>query len=198
MPRRKTISDEDLLAACRAEFLAQGLQVTTKRLARRAGISEGILFQRFGTKDELFFASMRLPPPNLENALLEALDSAHVEQALLILARATLDYLRHNMPAVLLVLAHPDYRQGPASAGRRSHALLMDAQVMRGGFEQILARYQQTDEVTPNDHQYLVSVLISTLLARALHEQIGVNQSADGDPWLAETIAALAKGYAGR
>lgn len=198
MPRTKTISDDDLLAACRGEFLAGGLQVSTKRLAQRAGVSEGVLFQRFGTKDELFFASMKMPAPNLDPALAAALKAASVDQALLILARAALDYLRHNMPAVLLVLAHPDYRLDAAAVERRSHELLMDAQAMRGGFDRILERYRQTDEVTPKDHRYLVSVLISTLLARALHEQIGVNEADDADAWLAGTIGALAKGYAGR
>jgi AcrR family transcriptional regulator len=198
MPRTKTISDEDLLAACRAEFLAQGLQVSTKRIARRAGISEGILFQRFGTKDELFFASMRMPPPHLEAVVAEALGATHVAQALLILARAALDYLRRNMPAVLLVLAHPDYRTRSAPLSHRSHDFLLDAQSMHGGFNQIFEHYKGTDEVSQNDHDQLVGVLISTLLARAIHEEIGVSRAADSEPWLSRTIGALAKGYAGR
>ena len=198
MPRTRTISNEDLLKACRAEFLAQGLQVSTKRLAQRAGISEGVLFQRFGTKDELFFASMRMPPPHLEDALSEALGAVHVEAALLIFARAVLDYLCRNIPAVLLVLAHPEYRRRSASIGRRSHDLLMDALVMRSGFEQILECHKRSEEVTQNDHRQLVGVLISTLLARAIHEQIGVEEPADSTPWLTQTIDALARGYAGR
>ena len=198
MPRTKTISDEDLLAACRAEFLAQGLQVSTKRLAQRAGISEGILFQRFGTKDELFFASMRMPPPHLEAVVAEALGSIHVEQALLIFAQAALDYLRRNMPAVLLVLAHPDYRTRSTPLSHRSHDFLLDAQSMHGGFNQIFEHYKGADEVSQNDHDQLVGVLISTLLARAIHEEIGVSRADDSEPWLSRTIGALAKGYAGR
>ena len=198
MPRTKTISNEDLLKACRAEFLARGFQVTTKRIAQRAGISEGILFQRFGTKDELFFASMRMPAPELEGAVSEALASSHVEQALLILSCAVLEYLRCNMPAVLLVLAHPEYRSRSVSMGHRSHELLLDAQSMRGGFEQVLEHHKQSGEVTRSDHRQLVSVLISTLLARALHEQIGINGPDDSEVWLAQIIDALARGYAGR
>jgi AcrR family transcriptional regulator len=198
MPRPKTISDEDLLAACRAEFLAQGLQVSTKRLAQQAGISEGILFQRFGTKDELFFASMRMPPPQLEAVVSEALGSTHVGQALLIFATAVLDYLRRNMPVVLLVLAHPEYRSRSAQISHRSHDFLLDAQFMHGGFEQIFEHYKRTKEVSQKDHGHLVGVVISTLLARAIHEGIGVSQADDSEPWLTQVIDTLAKGYAGR
>lgn len=198
MPRPKTISDEDLLKACRAEFLAQGLQVSTKRLAQRAGISEGILFQRFGTKDELFFASMRMPPPQLEAVVSEALGCAHVGQALLILATAVLNYLRRNMPAVLLVLAHPEYRTRSAQISHRSHDFLLDAQSMHGGFEQIFERYKRAQEVSQKDHGYLTGVMISTLLARAIHEEIGVSQADDSESWLIQTIESLARGYAGR
>ncbi|WP_261664169.1 TetR/AcrR family transcriptional regulator [Deinococcus sp. Marseille-Q6407] len=54
MARPKIIETEDLVAAARSAFLEQGVGVSTAEIARRAGISEGTLFSRFATKEELF------------------------------------------------------------------------------------------------------------------------------------------------
>jgi AcrR family transcriptional regulator len=58
MPRPVTISDDDILQATRALFVAKGPLVTTAEIARKAGVSEGILFKRFGTKAALLRASL--------------------------------------------------------------------------------------------------------------------------------------------
>ena len=62
MARTQTISEERLLQAARAEFLEHGINVTSAAIARRAGVSPGILFHRFGSKEALFAAAM-----NVEN-----------------------------------------------------------------------------------------------------------------------------------
>lgn len=59
MARRVTIKEETILSAARAVFLARGFQATTAEVAERAGISEGSIFKRFRTKEELFHAAMR-------------------------------------------------------------------------------------------------------------------------------------------
>ena len=43
-------------------FLEHGAAVSTTVIAERLGISHGVLFQRFGTKDQLLRAAL-LPPP---------------------------------------------------------------------------------------------------------------------------------------
>ena len=54
MGRKKTLSDEELLEVARQEFLTNGIGASTKSIAQKAGISEGVIFQRFHTKEELF------------------------------------------------------------------------------------------------------------------------------------------------
>ncbi|MFC6591545.1 TetR/AcrR family transcriptional regulator [Deinococcus lacus] len=54
MARPRTIQDEDLRLAAREVFLEQGFSATTAEIARRAGVSEGSLFKRFATKEDLF------------------------------------------------------------------------------------------------------------------------------------------------
>src|SRR5512142_548327 len=69
MTRRKTISDEELLAVARRVFREQGHTATTREVARQAGISEGVLYQRFGSKEHLFFAAMIPRKPDFEALL---------------------------------------------------------------------------------------------------------------------------------
>ncbi len=59
MARPPSISNQQILDAARAEFLAHGLsKASTAEIARRAGVSEGSIFNRFGTKDHLFEVAM--------------------------------------------------------------------------------------------------------------------------------------------
>lgn len=65
MGRPQTIRDEVILAAAREVFLERGIRATTAEVAKRAGISPGSLFNRFASKEDLFFAAMEQngPPP---------------------------------------------------------------------------------------------------------------------------------------
>src|SRR5690349_9659811 len=56
--RPPSISDDDILEAAREAFLEQGVGATTAEIARRAGISESVLFHRYKTKEALFMAVM--------------------------------------------------------------------------------------------------------------------------------------------
>lgn len=60
MPRPRTIPDERIVAAAREVFLERGFGATSADLARRAGVSEGTLFARYPSKDELFEAALGL------------------------------------------------------------------------------------------------------------------------------------------
>jgi AcrR family transcriptional regulator len=58
MARTKTIEDRDILDIARKVFLSDGFGASTAVIAKKAGISEALLFKRFNTKDELFAATM--------------------------------------------------------------------------------------------------------------------------------------------
>lgn len=69
MGRHKTISDDALLAAARQIFVTRGYSASTREIAQIAGISETVLYQRFKTKDTLFYAAMVPSPPDVERML---------------------------------------------------------------------------------------------------------------------------------
>ncbi len=109
MGRPKTIEDRELLEAARKVFREQGHTATTRDVARAAGISQAVLYQRFKTKDELFLAALTQHAPAL-TALREIDTSAYDPPAYLALfaARAK-DHFRSAIPSILTLAAHPKY-----------------------------------------------------------------------------------------
>lgn len=88
--------------------MEQGFGTSTKEIARRAGVSEGVIFQRFVTKEELFFAAM-VPPPADVKALLHHPRSkgrALLEKIML----SMMDYCRATLPVLLPLMSHPAFR----------------------------------------------------------------------------------------
>jgi AcrR family transcriptional regulator len=62
MARPVSIDDDEILAAAREVFLEHGIRGTTAEVAQRAGVSEGSIFKRWKTKEDLFHAAMRKVP----------------------------------------------------------------------------------------------------------------------------------------
>lgn len=109
MGRHKTISDSDLLEVARRVFRSQGHSASTRQIAEQAGISEAILYQRFGSKDELFFAAMAASEPDVD-AILGPMPPPDDGRALLcdVIVRLT-DYFGEVLPLALRILTHPSF-----------------------------------------------------------------------------------------
>ena len=59
MPRQVSIQDDVILRAAREVFLEKGWDATTSEIAAKAGVSNGIIFKRFKTKQALFQSAMQ-------------------------------------------------------------------------------------------------------------------------------------------
>jgi AcrR family transcriptional regulator len=116
MGRQKTITDEEVLRVARTLFREQGHTATTREIAQAAGISEAVLYQRFGSKDQLFFAAMHPRGPDLEQ-LLGPKDPP--EDALTYLRTVVVrlgEHFADVIPLVLRVMMHPSF--DPANLAR--------------------------------------------------------------------------------
>ena len=109
MPRTRTISDDELLAAARAVFVERGFAASTKEIARRAGVSEALLFQRYPTKAELFFSAMVPPAFAVSEQLKKVHSKEEMPSALEALGFALLDYFRAALPVLGPLESHPDF-----------------------------------------------------------------------------------------
>jgi AcrR family transcriptional regulator len=109
MGRSKTISDDAVLRVARDVFRARGHSATTREIAQDAGISEAVLYQRFGSKDELFFAAMQPSPPDVD-LLLGPTDPPDDARAYLRTVIARLGgYFAEILPLVVHMMTHPSF-----------------------------------------------------------------------------------------
>jgi len=109
MGRQKTISDDEVLRIARDLFRARGHTATTREIAEAAGVSEAVLYQRFGSKDELFFAAMHPRGPDIE-ALLgppEPAEDAHAYVRTVVVRMGR--YFAEVIPLALRVMTHPSF-----------------------------------------------------------------------------------------
>lgn len=102
MARPPSISNKQILDAARAEFLAHGLaKASTVAIARRAGVSEGSIFNRFPTKDDLFRAAMDdAQPPVL--ALDSYVGKGDLRENLVRITVESIHFLNGFLPKLML------------------------------------------------------------------------------------------------
>jgi AcrR family transcriptional regulator len=104
--RTKTIDDEEILHHAREVFREAGHAAPTRDIARAAGISQAVLYQRFGSKEDLFCRAMTPDRPDVE-ALLGPYPPRSARADLKRIAARLVAYLGGLMPTLLHVLAHP-------------------------------------------------------------------------------------------
>ena len=109
MGRHKAISDDDLLRIAREVFRHHGHTATTRQIAAAAGISEPILYQRFGNKENLFFAAMRPAGPDVDG--LVGPDDPSVDAKIYlqgVVARMG-NHFTDVIPQALHLMTHPSF-----------------------------------------------------------------------------------------
>jgi AcrR family transcriptional regulator len=147
MGRHKTISDDDVLGIARDLFRARGHSATTRQIAEAAGISEAVLYQRFGSKDDLFFAAMHPRGPDIEELLgpIDPLEDAHAYLRTVVTRIA--NYFSGVIPLALRVMTHPSFDPGSlARAQPNASAVLRE-----GLAERLGAMSRRRQIVTPSE-----------------------------------------------
>ncbi|MCZ6616971.1 MAG: helix-turn-helix domain containing protein [Gammaproteobacteria bacterium] len=191
MPRKKSTPDEVILNAAREVFLEDGIGASTKKIAARAGVSEGVLFQRYGQKKALFFKAMRLPAPDFAESVRASDRCIDIHEALLMLATSSLEYLRGVMPVVLLVLSHPSCQEVFRTHEGQAHELLFEAFGISRIFGDFFDKHVRTGNLRARDYTTVTGILFATLLTRALHEQIRLDHPESSQAWLATVVKVL-------
>lgn len=109
MGRTKTIDDAELLQIAREVFREHGHTAATRDIARAAGVTQAVLYQRFGSKEELFLRAMAPEMPDLD-ALLGPYPPRDAKVDLARIAERLVEFFASHMPTLLHVLAHPELR----------------------------------------------------------------------------------------
>jgi AcrR family transcriptional regulator len=112
MARPTTISNQQILEAAQTVFLEHGFaNASTVEIARRAGISEGSIFNRFATKEALFDAAMdkTVPPPlTLERYI----GKGDLKANLVRITVQSIDFLGALLPSLMLRWSEGDRARG--------------------------------------------------------------------------------------
>ena len=167
MARTKTISDEDLLTVARTVFVKDGIAASSKDIARRAGVSEGVLFQRFSTKEELFFAAMTTPPLDLHRVFEHPGTQG---QALLEkITFALVDYFRELLPVLIPLMSHPSFRFEDFAHRQPDSPLV----VLRRQLLAFMIREKYAGRIGAVDPSAAALVMWSTAHSVAFFEQLG-------------------------
>ncbi len=157
MPRPAKIKDEAILDAARAVFLEKGIRATTAEVARRAGIAEGSIFNRFPTKAALFQAAMRptMEEPPWAQLLVDRAGQGDVIENMVEIGAQVLDFLRQIVPIMMMSWSNPSGSNGflpealaganpPPLRAMRRLVTFFDAEIkagrLRGSDPELLAR----------------------------------------------------------
>ncbi|MBC7526971.1 MAG: helix-turn-helix transcriptional regulator [Chthonomonadaceae bacterium] len=98
-----TIPDEQILEAVHIVFVRDGINATTRDIARQAGVGEGSLFRRFPTKEALFTAAILTPPPPAWVRELETLvGQGDLRANLIHVTRGIIQFAQEGLPLVMV------------------------------------------------------------------------------------------------
>ena len=191
MPRTKTITDDEILAVARSLFLKKGAQASTRTLAKMAGISEAVIFQRFGTKENLFFAAMVPPEAQLEAMFNVQPGQKQVTTNLKSLSLQIVAYFREVMPIFLSLISHPSFNM---QTFLQRHT--MPAMQIGNRLTEYLNAEANLERIRKDKVSVAVAVLLSHLHNLVLSETIGAHQPIESDRAISDVIAVLWKGVA--
>lgn len=176
----------------RDAFVSGGFGASTREIARRAGVSEAILFQRFGTKADLFFAAMVPPAPDVHSILVSAPaardPSALVEE----IAVRVLAYFRGVTPVLLPLISHPSFsyeRFIERNPGSPLNQLVVALQSW-------LAELEREGRLQPGASGTAAIAIVSSMSSLAIFEQMGVHGGVMDDAVVRQVARLIWRGAA--
>lgn len=136
MARPKVILDQTIIEAARHVFLARGIQGTTAEIAERAGVSEGSIFKRFKTKEELFAAAMHSESPEWVRSLEVRVGKGDPRARLEELGTEILAYFQKIMPLIMMAWSNAPCENGhPRHLAAPNPPPLRELKALVGYFE---------------------------------------------------------------
>lgn len=192
MARRKRLEDDELLAVARERFVAEGFAASTRGIAQVAGVAEAVLFQRFKTKAELFFAAMLPPPPNLHEILVSRPHSEEPSRRMEDIAIGVLAYFREIAPVLLPLVSHPEFNYESFVARYPESPLNQLVEGLQAWLKRLEARGDVVEGASPA----VALALVGTMASLAIFERIGVHGGETPEDMVRQVAAVIWRGAA--
>lgn len=192
--RPKQIPDEEVIAAARRVFLAEGPQASIATVAEAVGLSQAALFKRFGSKAELMFLALRPPhPPPFLGAIDAGPTDAPLPDQLRTLAEEVYRFFLGVVPCMMVIRSaglHPSdilkaqQTPGPVLAVRHLSAW----------FDRAIA----SGRMRPLNSESAAAAFLGTLQMRAFWNYVssGTFTRNTDDAYLDEVVGLLWRGMA--
>jgi AcrR family transcriptional regulator len=190
MGRHKTVPDEQILLQARQVFLEHGAFGSTKEIARRAGISESTLFQRYPTKPALFLAAMVPPDIDIDVIMAGCREEPDVRLAVVGIGLRMLDYFRQLIPVLLQLLTHPSINIGDISA----HFHRSPPQALTDALAAFLDEAGERGDIAKQNNLAVAGLFISAIHSLPLFELTGVHGGGKMDPLVVAFVDVLWRG----
>jgi AcrR family transcriptional regulator len=193
MGRRKLVEDDELLAVARSAFVDEGLAVSTREIARRAGVSEAVIYQRYPTKTHLFFAAMIPQALNVEGLVARLPDGLSVVEQLEEIALGIMRHFREVVPILVQLVTHPGFdleqlaEQHPHSGLCRLHQ----------GLAQFLRSHGVHGRVSVNHVEPAALTLFAAMHSLAFFELLGVHGGRFDEAVIRAMVRSLWNGLSG-
>jgi AcrR family transcriptional regulator len=171
-----------ILDAARRFFAVRGTDATMGEIARAAGVSHGILFHHFGSKEELLVAVAHEYGAGLAGAMFAAPggDGAPTARSML---RAAFAYVREQGSLVGLLAVVP-------GVAEREKARLATRTEIVDALTAALTRWNASKRVRSMEPR-IVAELLHSLVERALVECFLVGDGSREEEYLRETIRCV-------
>lgn len=195
MTRPRTISDDEILQTAREVFLEKGPSATTAEIARCAGISEGIIFRRFSTKQALFLAAIGVKgKEDWSEGFPELAGTGEVRPNMVRLVVAMIEFFRELVPRVMVMhqsgMQRPPaaFFHGPDSPVRRNLQRVMD----------YLEAEHERGRIRCADAELVARILSASCWNYAFHEAIEAQifTPVDADGFAEQLVETLWAGLA--
>jgi AcrR family transcriptional regulator len=194
MGRHKIVEDDELLAIARSVFTQKGVSATTREIARRAGISEAVIYQRHPTKAHLFLSAMVPPPLDVESLLAEPTKDIALDVRLEEIALGMMKYFREVMPILIQLVTHPEFDIKTFSKRHPDSGL--------GRIQQGLIQYLETQRansrIAVENVMPVAMTLFASLHSFAFLELLGAHGGRFDDSIIRSMVKTLWNGLAPR
>ena len=189
MGRNQTYDTSDIVHGAREIFLEQGPNAPTATIAKHLGVSEGLLFKRFGTKENLFLAAMGIRDFDATLLIEKCLLREDMSQNLSELATEILKFLREMFPSMMMLWL----KQKDKSRGGLPQKLKSPMVQMINAIADYLEQEMQRGRLAKVDPLVAARMIVATAANYVLFETVGRRQPMplDSDIYVKKLIDIL-------
>ncbi|MBI5057774.1 MAG: TetR/AcrR family transcriptional regulator [Nitrospirae bacterium] len=181
-----------MLQHAREEFLKNGAFGSTKEIARRAGVSEATIYQRYPTKAALFLAAMVPQQVDIEAIIHSFTEKTDPRPVLTEIGKRILAYFRTLIPVIMHLITNPSISMSDVTAHFKSMPEQELAEALAAHMKEANAR----GTIKADNPTAAASLFVSAIHSLAVFELMEIHGGKNMDHAVKGFVEALWSGIA--